>query len=131
MYKKITQQQFNKHYCGMVLWNKPVSLPAYDLTGIKLPHNLEEAKLRGADLRGANLQGANLRGANLTGTGVSLLHNCGKYKLIIINNNGVIHAGCFRGSVEEFKTAVVQKYGTLGDYHPELETFLNSTKARE
>jgi hypothetical protein len=131
--------------CKKVLCDKPVSLPRYVLTETILPYNLQRANLQWADLQRANLHGTNLRwanlqgaklqgaelrgadlqGADLTNTGVSLLQHCGKFNRTIINNNGVLSAGCFRGSVEEFKTAVVQKYGSSEEYHPELETFLN------
>jgi hypothetical protein len=94
--------------------------------------NLYGANLRGANLYGANLYGADLGGANLYGAnlyGANLGEKIGKLKaggyftcgpqgsrngmLMALNSdNGMfVKAGCFTGSLEEFRAAVIKTHG--------------------
>ena len=89
--------------------------------------NLRGANLRGADLGGADLRGANLRGANLGGA--DLGEKIGKLKangyffsgylgsrndvlMAFHSDKGVfVRAGCFTGSLDEFRAAVIKTHG--------------------
>ena len=94
--------------------------------------DLRGANLYGADLRGANLYGADLRGADLYGAnlgGADLGGKIGKLKsggyftcgpqgsrgdmLIAFNSdNGMfVKVGCFTGSLDEFRSAVIKTHG--------------------
>lgn len=99
--------------------------------------DLRWADLRGADLRGADLQGAELyeayiQGADLYGVklyganlgkhgklvGLRPFFQCGPigsrsdYLLSFITDKGiVIKAGCFTGTLDEFRTAVEETHG--------------------
>jgi uncharacterized protein YjbI with pentapeptide repeats len=105
-----------------------VNLRGADLRGADLRGaDLRGADLRGADLRGADLRGADLRGANLYGAnlggGKKLIGDrpffqCGPigsrsdYLLAFITEAGVVvRAGCFTGSLDEFRAAVADKHG--------------------
>jgi len=84
--------------------------------------NLIKAGLYGANLSGANLYGAGLRGANLGENGKLIgdrpLFQCGPigsrgdYLLSFITDKGiVIKAGCFTGTIDEFRAAVEKTHG--------------------
>lgn len=93
-----------------------VSLRGADLRGAKLVG----ADLRGADLRGADLYGADLRGANLSGAElvgnrpvlqIGPIGSRADYLAAYLTDAGVkIAAGCFFGSLEEFRAAVTKTH---------------------
>jgi len=94
------------------------------LDGAKLDGaNLDGANLAGAYLDGANLDGANLAGANLDGA-VTLIGSrpifqigpigsrCA-YMVAYITSAGVrLRAGCFFGTVDEFRASLALTHGT-------------------
>ena len=100
-----------------------------DLSYADLWHaNLSNADLWHANLSNANLSNANLRNANLSNANLSNtdlwnanLSNCcykcagvgGKHRRIVMCNPelNLVQAGCFKGSLSEFKQAVIDKYG--------------------
>ena len=109
-----------------------------DLRGADLRGaNLRGADLYGADLGGANLYGANLYGANLRGAdlyganlrGADLGEIIGKLKangyffagylgsrndvlMAFHSDKGIfVRAGCFTGSLDEFRAAVIKTHG--------------------
>jgi len=84
--------------------------------------NLYGADLRGANLRGANLYGANLRGADLGESGkltgdrpffqVGPIGSRQDVLAAFLTEKGVfLRAGCFFGTVEEFKGKLQDKHG--------------------
>ena len=94
---------------------------------------LARADLAGADLGGANLADANLAGANLAGADLAGADLGGGIKLVgqhpivaispigsrsdstlfFLTNAGIkVRAGCFFGSLEEFRAAVAAKHGS-------------------
>ena len=104
------------------------NLGGADLSGA----NLGGADLGGADLSGANLHGANLGGAYLSGAYLSgaYLGEHGEliglrpilqvgpigsradYLLAFLTDKGVvIKAGCFTGTLDEFRAAVTKTHG--------------------
>ncbi len=98
-------------------------LDGADLVGADLAGaNLARAYLVGADLVGADLDGADLVGADLAGA--KLLGNrpiiqigpvgsrCA-YLVAYLTDAGVrVRAGCFFGSLDEFRAAVIETHGT-------------------
>ena len=95
-----------------------------DLRGADLSGaDLSRADLSGADLSGAYLRGAYLRGAivegarKLIGTRpilqIGLLGSRCAYLLAYLTDQGIcIRAGCFFGTLEEFRSAVSKTHGT-------------------
>jgi len=87
-----------------------------DLSGADLRGaDLNSAYLSGADLRGAYLRGAYLRGAHLSGAQSILSIGPGGSRedmLLAVQHETcvMIKVGCFWGSVEEFKAAVVSTH---------------------
>jgi hypothetical protein len=93
--------------------------------------NLARANLAGANLDGANLNGANLDGASLAGaclaganlSGKKLIGNrpilmigpigsrCSYFTSYITDAGVMLRAGCFFGTVEEFKAKLIQEHG--------------------
>jgi len=100
------------------------NLTAANLTGANLPGanltgaNLTVANLTGANLTGANLAGANLAGANLAGK--KLIGNrpifmigpigsrCSYFTSYITDAGIMLRAGCFFGSIDEFKAKLIK-----------------------
>lgn len=102
-----------------------------------MPQELKNANLAGANLRGANLEGANLEDANLAGAnlwganlaGANLEGAFGIYSAFALNmisrqdvlvgavtiTDGKLalklRAGCFEGSPDELRAAIVKKHG--------------------
>jgi len=99
-------------------------LSGADLSGADLSGaDLSRADLSGADLSGAYLRGAYLRGAivegarKLIGTRpilqIGLLGSRCAYLLAYLTDQGIcIRAGCFFGTLEEFRSAVSKTHGT-------------------
>jgi hypothetical protein len=105
------------------------NLRGADLGGANLRGaDLGGADLRGADLYGADLRGANLRGANLRGADLGEkfgklvaerpYFQCGPigsradYLQSFITDKGiVIKAGCFKGFLDDFVSAVENTHG--------------------
>ncbi len=82
--------------------------------------NLESANLESANLRSANLRSANLYGANLYGAnGLFLLGPIGSRGdfLYAVKHDSkiMVKAGCFWGTLAEFKAAVKKTHG--GNLH--------------
>jgi uncharacterized protein YjbI with pentapeptide repeats len=88
--------------------------------------NLARANLNGAYLDGANLDGASLAGACLAGANLSgkkLIGNrpilmigpigsrCSYFTSYITDAGVMLRAGCFFGTVEEFKAKLIQEHG--------------------
>ncbi len=102
------------------------SLSGANLSGANLfAANLDAAYLRGADLGGADLGVADLRGANLRAAdldGAELVGNRpvlqigpigsrADYLVAYLTDAGVrVQAGCFFGSLEEFRAAVTKTH---------------------
>jgi len=81
--------------------------------------DLERANLERANLYGADLERANLRGANLTDCAYIAAGVDGNSRRLIMCNpeQDYIRAGCFKGTLSEFKTSVIEKYGEdFGSY---------------
>ena len=98
------------------------NLGAANLGGANLgAANLGGAKLVGANLVGANLGGANLVGANLVGANlvgerpifmVGPIGSRSDYLTAYATGTGIcIRAGCFFGTVDEFRDALAKKHG--------------------
>ena len=95
--------------------------------------NLARANLAGAYLAGANLAGANLAGANLAGKkliGTRPIFQIGPigsrcaYFVSYITEAGVLlNAGCFWGTVEEFREKLADTHGD-NDYAKEYNAAL-------
>jgi uncharacterized protein YjbI with pentapeptide repeats len=98
--------------------------------------NLYGADLRGANLRGANLYGADLRGANLRGANLGDKRLVGDRPLLQLGplgsradtlmawltDKGVyVKAGCFEGTLDEFRAAVKDTHGPIGLHFEEYE----------
>ena len=128
----ITQNILNR-YNGTVQCAVKLDAPAGASKALKLglavlwAHknraNLSRADLSGADLSGAYLRGAYLRGAivegarKLIGTRpilqIGLLGSRCAYLLAYLTDQGIcIRAGCFFGTLEEFRSAVSKTHGT-------------------
>ena len=78
--------------------------------------NLGGADLGEADLGGANLRGANLGGANLVGSRpvmqIGPIGSRADYLIAIVTTDGVrVTAGCFSGTLDEFRAAVESTHG--------------------
>ena len=78
--------------------------------------NLGGANLGGADLGWANLRGANLGGANLVGSRpvmqIGPIGSRADYLIAIVTTDGVrVTAGCFSGTLDEFRAAVESTHG--------------------
>jgi len=111
-------------------------IPADTPSGLQARAALEaatsaRANLAGANLAGANLDGANLAGANLTGayldganlTGAKLVgerpivqigpigSRCAYLVAYMTDGGTKVRAGCFFGSLDEFRSAVVKTHG--------------------
>jgi hypothetical protein len=99
---------------------------------VKARANLARANLAGANLDGANLDGANLAGANLDGAymaranldggeklvgdrpivQVGPIGSRGAYLVAFITDNGLrVRAGCFFGSLDDFRAKVAETHG--------------------
>ena len=83
-----------------------------DLSGA----NLSGAYLSGADLSGANLSGADLSGRKLIGyrpvLQIGPIGSRSDYLVAYLTDAGVaIRAGCFAGSLDEFRAACVKTHG--------------------
>ena len=86
--------------------------------------NLRGAELRGADLRGANLRGANLRGADLGGAQVLQIGPLGSRRDYLVaklfeEGDTEIMAGCFIGTLGDFKKAVMRTHESGSKYREE------------
>ncbi|MNW38919.1 Serine/threonine-protein kinase B [compost metagenome] len=105
--------------------------------------NLRGANLSGANLRGANLSGANLRGANLWGTFVERVYgqhfatigNIGSRNAVTIYHVDLdrVFCGCFRGTLDEFKTKVAKSYPEGHEHRVEYDiaiTFFEHARAK-
>uniref|UniRef100_A0A6M3KF84 Pentapeptide repeat-containing protein n=1 Tax=viral metagenome TaxID=1070528 RepID=A0A6M3KF84_9ZZZZ len=70
------------------------------------------ADLRGADLRGADLMGADFRGADLREDRIIQIGPIGSRKDYLIYNfkDDEIRAGCWTGTLDEFRTRVASVY---------------------
>jgi len=106
-------------------------LSGADLSGADLyGANLSGANLSGANLSGANLSGADLSGANLSGANLSRANLYGakgikdilqigpigsrkSYLMAIKNDKDEVEicAGCWSGSIEDFKAKVKEVHG--------------------
>ena len=83
--------------------------------------NLDGANLARAYLAGANLDGANLAGANLDGAKllsdrpiiqIGPIGSRCSYVVAYLTDAGVrVSAGCFFGSLDEFRAAVIKTHG--------------------
>ena len=78
--------------------------------------DLRWANLGGANLGGADLGGANLRGANLVGSRpvmqIGPIGSRADYLIAIVTTDGVrVTAGCFSGTLDEFRAAVESTHG--------------------
>ena len=78
--------------------------------------NLGGANLGGADLGWTNLRGANLGGANLVGSRpvmqIGPIGSRADYLIAIVTTDGVrVTAGCFSGTLDEFRAAVESTHG--------------------
>ena len=78
--------------------------------------DLRGADLRGADLGGAKLGGAKLGGANLVGSRpvmqIGPIGSRADYLIAVVTTDGVrVTAGCFSGSLDEFRAAVESTHG--------------------
>ena len=78
--------------------------------------DLQGADLQDAYLQGANLQGAYLQGAKLIGSRpmiqIGPIGSRSDYLLAFITDKGVmIRAGCFNGTLDEFRSAVATTHG--------------------
>ena len=88
-----------------------------DLSGADLRGAyLSDAYLRGANLSDADLRGANLRGAKLVGDRPVLMigpvGSRSDYLTAYVTDAGVrVRAGCFFGSLDAFRAAVVETHG--------------------
>nr|MCU0246391.1 pentapeptide repeat-containing protein [Bryobacter sp.] len=92
-------------------------LSGADLSGANLSGaDLSGAYLSGADLSGANLSGADLRGKKLEGDRPLLqigpIGSRAAYLNACITDGGVyVTAGCFHGTLDEFRAAVEKTHG--------------------
>ena len=104
---------------------------------------LSGAGLSGADLSGANLSGADLSEANLSGAGLSGANLSGEeligdrpvfqigpigsrcsYFIAYLTDRGIkLRAGCFFGTVQEFRKQLAKEHGT-NDHATEYEAAL-------
>jgi len=120
------------------------NLDGANLAGANLAGaNLDGANLAGAYLAGANLAGANLAGANLAGAdldGANLDNKkligsrpvfmigpigsrCAYFTSYITDAGIMLRAGCFFGTVEQFRLKLIQEHGE-NDHRKEYEAAL-------
>lgn len=98
--------------------------------------NLSWANLSGADLSGADLPGADLSGANLSGAnlyGYMSIGPIGSRNAFLWtrweDGKFVVRAGCFVGSIDDFKKAVKEKH-TKGVHKDEYAAAIKLLEAR-
>lgn len=108
-------------------------LPDSTPSGLITRRTLEKAVNAGANLDGANLTGANLTGANLDGK--KLIGNrpifmigpigsrCFYFTSYITDAGIMLRAGCFFGSIDEFKSKLIEEHGE-NDHRKEYEAAL-------
>ena len=90
--------------------------------------NLDGAYLAGANLDGANLAGANLAGKKLIGTRPifqigPIGSRCAYFVSYITEAGVLLNAGCFWGTVEEFREKLADTHGD-NDYAKEYNAAL-------
>jgi len=88
------------------------NLAGADLAGA----NLAGADLARADLAGANLAGANLAGKKLIGSRPVFMlgpigSRCAYFVSYITDAGLILQAGCFRGTVDEFRAKLTNTHG--------------------
>jgi uncharacterized protein YjbI with pentapeptide repeats len=123
-------------------------LSGADLSGADLSNaNLWLANLSGADLLGADLSGADLSNADLSGAdlsnanlwraiGISIFQvsgasGRGNLPLYAVEHNDrlMIKTGCFWGTLQEFKDAVIGKHGVNSRYMKVVVVSLEALEA--
>jgi hypothetical protein len=106
-----------------------------DLRGANLGGaDLRGANLGGADLRGANLGDANPRGANLSRVTSDALIIAGPLgsrqdQTILYIPDNTIFCGCFKGTMDEFETAVEKTHANNPVYLAEYRAMIVFFKA--
>ena len=121
-----------KHrYTDAVLYE--ADIPDDTPSGLQCRVALEKATTTGANLDGAYLAGANLAGANLAGKKLigarpvfqigPIGSRCAQFVSYITEAGVLLNAGCFWGTVEEFREKLADTHGD-NDYAKEYNAAL-------
>jgi uncharacterized protein YjbI with pentapeptide repeats len=133
------KHQIKHRYTDAVLFE--CELPDNVQSGLASRYALEKATASGANLAGANLAGADLAGANLAGADLARAYlaranlsgaylsgkkligerpifmigpigsRCAYFTSYITNAGIMLRAGCFFGSLEEFRVKLIKEHG--------------------
>jgi hypothetical protein len=88
--------------------------------------NLSYANLSSADLSSANMTGANMSGANMTDRYISISRiGSRKGMTTYCFDTDIIWCGCFKGTLEEFKTNVQKVHSDNPQYLQEYLGFIS------